>query len=173
MHLSRILKTTLLLAVILPLAACGKKQENKIRQPQPQQTQQEAPKAKKAKKQKAETAPTATESESEPDDKRILSLDVDTEGATSGAAFTGSATIKAPFKNPFDASDISVELVLSGHSNGVAINVPMHYERGNSDKSTWSFSAILPKAGTYNYSVAVKTKTENLQTVEKRALPLL
>ena len=88
MHLSRILKTTLLLAVILPLAACGKKQENKIRQPQPQQTQQEAPKAKKAKKQKTETAPTAAESESEPDDKRILSLDVDAEGATSGAAFT-------------------------------------------------------------------------------------
>lgn len=168
MHLSRILKTTLLLAVILPLAACGKKQENKIRQPQPQQTRQEAPKAKKAKEQKAETAQTAAESESEPDDKRILSLDVDTEGATSGAAFTGSATIKAPFKNPFDASDISVELVLSGHSNGVAINVPMHYERGNSDKSTWSFSAILPKAGTYNYSVAVKTKNENFSSAERK-----
>ena len=82
------------------------------------------------------------------------------------AAFSGSVDISAPFKNAFDSSDISVELSVNGVSNGVSMNVPMHYVRGNSDKSTWSFSVIIPKSGSYRYNVSVKASGQSFFSPE-------
>lgn len=59
-----------------------------------------------------------------------------------------------------------MELSLNGVSNGVSVNVPMHYERGNSGKSTWSFSTIIPKAGEYRYSISVRAAGQNFFSPE-------
>ena len=165
MQILRILKMAALIAAALSATACGKKQEP--RQPREQPTVQKA----KAKKKKAKPAKKAEEKPAEENrdpnrDERFISFDIDAENVHSGGAFAGSADIKVPFKNPFDTSDVAVELSLNGVSNGVSVNVPMHYERGNSDKSTWSFSTIIPKAGEYRYSISVRASGQNFFSPE-------
>lgn len=166
MQITRILKIAMLAAAAFAITACGKKQESGQPRGQPAAQNAKAKKKKKAKPaQKAEEKP-AGESGDPERDGRFASFDIDAEDVYSGGAFSGSADIKVPFKNPFDTSDIAVELSLNGVSNGVSVNVPMHYERGNSGKSTWSFSTIIPKAGEYRYSISVRAAGQNFFSPE-------
>lgn len=158
------MKIALLIAAAFAVAACGKKQEP--RQPREQPAVQKAKVKKKKKAKPAQDSAAKPASENGDRDERFISFDIDAENVFSGGEFSGSADIKAPFKNPFDSSEIAVELSVNGVSNGVSMNVPMHYERGNSDKSTWSFSTIIPKSGEYRYSISVRASGQNFFSPE-------
>lgn len=164
MYILRILKIAVLIAAAVSICSCDKKPT--VRETVKEQSTQKV-KTKKKKVKKAKTEQTKTADSNEPQwDKRFLSFDIDTENVVSGGAFSGSVDISAPFKNAFDSSDISVELSVNGVSNGVSMNVPMHYVRGNSDKSTWSFSVIIPKSGSYRYNVSVKASEQSFFSPE-------
>ena len=154
----------MLIAAAVSICSCDKKPTVKETVKE-QSVQKVKTKKKKVKKAKTEQAK-AADSDEPQWDKRFLSFDIDTENVVSGGTFSGSVDISAPFKNAFDSSDISVELSVNGVSNGVSMNVPMHYVRGNSDKSTWSFSVIIPKSGSYRYNVSVKASGQNFFSPE-------
>ena len=59
-----------------------------------------------------------------------------------------------------------VEMYMNGESNGISVNAPLFFEKGNSEKSTWKLSYRLPKAGKYKYTINVRAKNKNYFSLE-------
>lgn len=153
-------------AVVFGVAACGKqeKQEKETAEEQVQAAQKaEAPKVEEPK-------PVVEEKVAEPpapvQDSHFLSIGINTDNLKAGGLITGYVDLNVPFENPFESKDIMVEMYMNGESNGISVNAPLFFEKGNSEKSTWKLSYRLPKAGKYKYTINVRAKNKNYFSLE-------
>ncbi len=155
---------------LLAAASCSKNsEESKSERQQPKAVkkvklsdQEKALKNAGQAKEKAE----ARIEETPKENKNFISISLPESGARAGEAFECSVEIAAPFSNPFNSSDISVEAYVSSDSASFSENIAMFYMGGDSKKSKWKFIVIPPKAGNYKCSFNVRSKDASFSSME-------
>lgn len=71
--------------------------------------------------------------------------------------------LSAPFLNPFDGQEISLDLVLISPS-GKPITLPCYFENGDSSASLWKARFTPQEAGVYRYYFSLKNKANEVES---------